>query len=371
MPSNPTPIYAHASTRRHPVNLHLDLPPHSPPQQGPPAQIQAVQPPARPPSRSEFLLRETLLKDGEGREKERRRRLSLSGNEGQPSVRHERRSSSGTNDMPTPRQRRLSLNRSVTDGDLNLHPRSKSPLPLPPSLPLTPHEQILRARLERVLSASSMHSQSLQTDTYEEMRMPQYLPTPVSAGGASPVQKTGDFFASENNRSTSRTRSRTEPVPTPLSPPTPSSSHPRRPSLSYHGGHSTVASSRSPPSPMAPKKKFTLGLETVPSMSDLRGRGRSRRDSGMEMVTPPPTPPPAAFHLNLTFTPIRPPHHPSSPKANSFDAHTASAHCRQLPGYVSFASVDGLGEPESSEVESEVEEIRRRDRNKGRWLGIF
>ncbi|KAK7043076.1 hypothetical protein VNI00_008430 [Paramarasmius palmivorus] len=388
MPSNTT-HHAHAHTRRQPVNLHLDLPPHSPPQHIPP-QTQVVQPPVRPPSRSEFLLRETLLKDGEEREKERRRRPStghqrrpsLGANERLPDIGHERRPSCDVASNAMPKQRRASLNRSVTDGDLDLRPVARSPPPLPSTSPLTPHEHILRARLERVLSASSMHSQSSQPNPYEERMVyspkprreetPLYLPTPVSAGGASPIQKTGDFFTSQNSRSTSRARSRTEPAPTPLSLPSTSSS--RSQSLLFSGPSktATMPSSRPPPSPATPRKKFAMGLETVPSVSDLRGRGKGRRhEDGMEMITPPPTPPPAAFHLNLAITPIKPPHQRHHTRSNTFDAHTASAQCRQQPGYVSFASVDGLGEPESSEVESEVEADRTREKGKGKWLGIF
>ncbi|KAL0566363.1 hypothetical protein V5O48_015649 [Marasmius crinis-equi] len=55
---------------------------------------------------------------------------------------------------------------------------------------------------------------------------------------------------------------------------------------------------------------------------------------------------------------------PSSPKSSRFDIQSASVQCRAQEGYVSFAAVDGLGEPEASENEDAAQQQER----KRRWL---
>jgi len=86
-------------------------------------------------------------------------------------------------------------------------------------------------------------------------------------------------------------------------------------------------------------------------------------------LTPPPTPPHALSMLSHTAShPAnagrRPPLTPSSP---SFDARTASAMCRRIDGYVSFANVEGLGSP--PEDDSESTEAGRQNAWR-KWLGL-
>lgn len=86
-------------------------------------------------------------------------------------------------------------------------------------------------------------------------------------------------------------------------------------------------------------------------------------------LTPPPTPPHVPTMLSRTTShPAnvgrRPPKTPSSP---SFDARTASAMCRRIDGYVSFANVEGLGSPPEDDIES-VEAGRHHAWLK--WLGL-
>jgi hypothetical protein len=86
-------------------------------------------------------------------------------------------------------------------------------------------------------------------------------------------------------------------------------------------------------------------------------------------LTPPPTPPHVPSMLSRTTShPAnvgrRPPMTPSSP---SFDARTASAMCRQIDGYVSFANVEGLGSPPEDDSES-TEAGRQHAWLK--WLGL-
>ena len=86
-------------------------------------------------------------------------------------------------------------------------------------------------------------------------------------------------------------------------------------------------------------------------------------------LTPPPTPPQVAPMLSRTTSHSpnngrRPSLPPSSP---SFDVHTASAMCRRIDGYVSFANVEGLGSPPEDDSES-VE--ARRHHAWLKWLGL-
>lgn len=61
---------------------------------------------------------------------------------------------------------------------------------------------------------------------------------------------------------------------------------------------------------------------------------RSSPSSPPEPLTPPPTPP--------------------------FNARTASEVCKRMDGYVSFASVQGLGEPPGMDMDAEDNEIGSR-----------
>ncbi|KAF9650591.1 hypothetical protein BDM02DRAFT_3127578 [Thelephora ganbajun] len=70
-------------------------------------------------------------------------------------------------------------------------------------------------------------------------------------------------------------------------------------------------------------------------------------------LTPPPTPPHVPSVLSRTTS------HPTNtgrplptPSSPSFDARTASAMCRRINGYVSFANVEGLGSPPEDDSES-------------------
>jgi hypothetical protein len=125
---------------------------------------------------------------------------------------------------------------------------------------LTPHEQVLKARLERVLRANSM----------EHVR-----------------KRRSSVDASERSSH---------------------ASWPWHESSSKH-----------------------LKTDATPAVLALATPSRSRsgslcKDASQRLPTPPPTPPL--------------PCHPGM-----FNARKASAHCRQMEGYVSFAAVEGLGEP--------------------------
>ncbi|ESK87019.1 hypothetical protein Moror_11979 [Moniliophthora roreri MCA 2997] len=378
--------------KRNPTDLHLDLPP---------ANINmAVQPPARPPSRSEFLLRETLLKDELSKERKKGDERSSLGVD-------ESRARAGPGHDHGHR-RRASLNRSMTESELARPRPSPSRTTSPSRPPLTPHEQVLRARLERVLSASSMFGYPTPSDPYanedtnresrprhvkraslpgparswdtgnetpsssESIDHDQdprgYLATPLTSGGHTP--KDLEFFAS---RATSRSRSRTEPSrPAPhYSPSKPSHQSPKftrsRSPINSHSQSQSVSDARSESSTSSSYRNSYLYAN--------KGKGRATEDvtehSELEMITPPPTPPSGTSVMSLPISKssqtreIEVPHTNMPTTPRKFDAQLASQQCRQLQGYVSFASVEGLGEPVGDEREVTVGTERRR------WLGLF
>ena len=87
-------------------------------------------------------------------------------------------------------------------------------------------------------------------------------------------------------------------------------------------------------------------ITRVRSTPPVRRRNSSRRqspESPPEPLTPPPTPP--------------------------FDARTAAETCKRMHGYVSFANVEGLGEPPGLDMDSDDSEdgLRRW----AKWLRMW
>lgn len=73
-------------------------------------------------------------------------------------------------------------------------------------------------------------------------------------------------------------------------------------------------------------------------------------------MTPPPSPPLRSAGLYAS------PSYPSHTTSPSFNARTASARCRQIDGYVSFANVEGLGAP------PEIDDTDEESGQRGKWL---
>ena len=74
-----------------------------------------------------------------------------------------------------------------------------------------------------------------------------------------------------------------------------------------------------------------------------KANGASSPSSPSEPMTPPPTPP--------------------------FNARTASEVCKRMNGYVSFANVEGLGEPPGMDIDADPSE--EASSRWGRWLRMF
>jgi len=85
----------------------------------------------------------------------------------------------------------------------------------------------------------------------------------------------------------------------------------------------------------------------------------TRTPSSTHTAKAPASPRPSHQAANLLTPPPTPPVLPSSP----FNAHTAAAQCRAMDGYVSFATIEGLGVPEGEDYDGDEDSGR-----KGKWL---
>lgn len=89
----------------------------------------------------------------------------------------------------------------------------------------------------------------------------------------------------------------------------------------------------------------------------------STSSSGSQSPRPPlglPLSPAASFGAGLAAGSATRP--PRSPSGKAFDAGAAAARCREMPGYVSFGDVEGLGVPEDLDGEQDEDEDERRGR---------
>jgi len=131
--------------------------------------------------------------------------------------------------------------------------------------------------------------------------------------------------------------------------------------------------SRTHPPPETPSRRTSTeppyassSYMTTPPLDQPTPDG-SERDE-----TPPPTPPfgYAPSPYKASFGPLQVPHQShrrtieDEVYASSFNVRQASATCRRMEGYVSFASIEGLGAPPQLDMDDDEEEERgRRERN--------
>ncbi|KAJ7593100.1 hypothetical protein C8J56DRAFT_490721 [Mycena floridula] len=296
-------------------------------------------------------------------------------------------------------------------------------------VPLTPHEQVLRARLERVLSDSDQRSEAQTTKERKRSSM--------SANGTTGVfgwlWRENDATAPSSRPTTPPPRPQSRMTPGPSSPLSPSRSQtpqphsdtprgtPTRKSASLsasvpHFAHSHPPLQRqawsvdsvpkaqlalhmdildveedeenepltpplTPPSmhqPLSrmPMKKRGLSEDQVPrypsalqkhSKSNVEEQELSESPVEMQLSTPPSSsssPPRSPSHRHLSHQSLSSPRTPRGPfdseglvtspvslltsPNQAFDARHASQQCKLIDGYVSFASVEGLGEPPAS-----------------------
>ncbi|OCH89043.1 hypothetical protein OBBRIDRAFT_41632 [Obba rivulosa] len=175
---------------------------------------------------------------------------------------------------------------------------------------LTPHEAVLRSRLEGVLrSAKSAKEQERRAQSGERR----------GAGG----RESGSASGSGNSMASSRNMSSEGELFLAVQ----GLAHADSGLTSLKSSHATSkhAKARATASPSLQLQRAPLGSPSSASASS-------------SPLTPPPTPP------------------------SPFDARTAAALCRAMDGYVSFANVEGLGVPAGAEEDDEEESKAR-----GRW----
>ena len=275
----------------------------------------------RSPTRSERLLRDTLHRDN-SRSKSTSpkdehtppsflfRSTSVSSRRDTTPSKPARPYSYSSSTASTTSRPNYSSRRSSTDSIKREHAT------LVGNAALTPHEQVLRARLECVLRAGEgvLRAENLERARGNRKRRPS-----VSDQRASEIREEhGWLRRSTSLRSSPYIPSQFKAEPTlTIIPPKPTTPPPSK-------THSTIQShSRSQSSDMS----------DIQHVLYLPSDKRNQRQQ--EPLTPPPTPPlDSSTHL-----PSLQGHHPM------FNVRRASARCRQIEGYVSFAAVEGLGEP--------------------------
>ncbi|KAG0707029.1 hypothetical protein DFH29DRAFT_898047 [Suillus ampliporus] len=356
--------------------------PRRPQQQNTSPRIQQPRsPPPRPSSRSERLLRDTLRKDATLRTNVTTRARSRSRSTCsdcdddeffQPILLFQssrRNSTASTRNVQSktfyvPNQNEDSsyaqLLRSSSDSDSKgcpISPAQQEKLDegLSTSLPrpyvlgseAAPHEAVLRSRLERVLHRGMR----------EEERRIKRSPDEESSSASPPSSARSLSNSLSNSHSSEKTHVTALEVEA-LIPPSLSSKHGRAHRYSQSASINYVQKSpRSPRSqgetspwtttPLPPSPPFSTPTKKLPSSP---------------YTTPSPhSPNPAilsTFSSVNSQIPVNPP---------QFDLRAASQACKQVSGYVSFASVAGLGAPPGvGDDEASIKEPRR-GRGRGRW----
>ncbi|KIJ18529.1 hypothetical protein PAXINDRAFT_97309 [Paxillus involutus ATCC 200175] len=228
-----------------------------------------------------------------------------------------------------------------------------------------PHEAVLRTRLDRVMHRG-MH----------QVRREKAREAGTSSIESSTGSPPSSLCSLSNSRSYESEQTQlTVPEVDACSPSTPPprvkaiSKNGHRPTRSMSAAqspHQTLTSSpkahsRSPLTPQIPrsppqtprsqeqlKQKHSPWLSSPlpPSPSPFQTTPPKRAGPGVATVTPSHS---TLIYETSVHTPTRP-HLPHSPHSSpAFDPEAASLACRQVPGYVSFSSVAGLGAPPEEE----------------------
>lgn len=337
-------------------------------------------PPPRPSSRSERLLRDTLRKDNTLRTTATSRARSRSRSTCsdcddddffQPVLVFEssRRSSAASTrnfkskSFYVPNENEDSsyaqLLRSSSDLDAHDYPiapvrQEKLDECLSTSLPRSyvlgsdaaPHEAVLRSRLERVLHRGMR----------EEERRIKRSPEEESSSASPPSSARSLSNSFTNSQSSEKLRVTGHDVD-PLIPPSLSSKHGR--GNRYSQSTSVAYSQKSPRSPQSQGETspwMTTPLPPSPFSTP------TKKPPSLSYATPSPhSPNPAilsSFSSANSQIPVNPP---------QFDLRAASQACKQVSGYVSFASVAGLGAPPGAGDDDVSVKEPQRGRGRGRW----
>ncbi|KAH9895191.1 hypothetical protein C8Q73DRAFT_790358 [Cubamyces lactineus] len=185
-----------------------------------------------------------------------------------------------------------------------------------PGAPLTPHEVVLRSRLEGVLKHAQKGGSRTRSIERREVDPGLSSGSGNSMASSRNLSGEGDFFFGANGDSSLTSLSSNESKTTPYTKPRASvPSSPRRPHASLQM-----------PSHPAPSR---------PSHGHRQPSSPASSRDGVSPLTPPPSPP--------------------------FNVRQAAAQIKGMDGYISFATIEGLGVPEGSDDESE-EDAKSRSR---------
>ena len=250
----------------------------------------------------------------------------------------------GTPTSPSPARVQLQRAAKSSPSVPRRHSHSQSVSHVPAPLPstdadhtLTPHEAVLRSKLEGVLKTAKVQDRRTRS---AERRNPD---SGFSSGSGNSMASSrnmsgeGDFFFGVNGdvRTPSSTSAFSAADPH-------SSVQSSLTSLDSYDGRLKPAAS-GPSSPRTHARALHMAPHASPrSAHKPLSSQRGSSASSTSPLTPPPSPP--------------------------FNARQAAAQCRAMDGYISFATIEGLGVPEGSDEESE-EEAKSRSRW-FQWLHI-
>ncbi|KAI0948931.1 hypothetical protein AcW1_008668 [Taiwanofungus camphoratus] len=194
-----------------------------------------------------------------------------------------------------------------------------------PGAVMTPHEAVLRSRLEGVLRGAKEQERRTKSSERREREQGSSSGSGNSMASSRNLSAEGDLFFGASGESSitslASNDSKSAATATTKSRASLSSIRPAPSTLSF-STRSPRISNASLHSPSTPSKQ--LGSPNSPQNS-------------ISPLTPPPTPP--------------------------FNARVAAEQCRAVDGYVSFANIEGLGVPEGEDEDDEGEDGKAR----GRW----
>ncbi|CAL1706014.1 unnamed protein product [Somion occarium] len=194
-----------------------------------------------------------------------------------------------------------------------------------PNASLTPHEAVLRSRLEGVLKGAQQHQRRAKSRDIER-----------GSGNASGIGS-GSGSGASNSMASSRNMSGEGEWFFGSSADSYTTSLPEANADTHR--HSHRPSFNLSPVPRTPSSKHRHHSHGIPSSPSSPSKNALSSPHLHVPLTPPPTPP--------------------------FNARTAAEQCKHMDGYVSFANIEGLGFPEDlDEGDGEEEDSK----NHGRWL---
>ncbi|KAI0769427.1 hypothetical protein BD413DRAFT_84315 [Trametes elegans] len=180
-----------------------------------------------------------------------------------------------------------------------------------PGTPLTPHEAVLRSRLEGVLKGAKTGGDRTRSSERRDAEHGLSSGSGNSMASSRNLSGEGDFFFGMNGDSSLTSLSSNESKPV----------------------YTTKPRASMPPSPR--KRQNNLHMPPPPVFRQASSPGAQK--AGVSPLTPPPSPP--------------------------FNVRQAAAQVKGMDGYISFANIEGLGVPGGSDEDSEDDA-----RSRSRWF---